>query len=49
MNKLFCDVVTRTARPGDSVWVHDYHLVLLPVLLRRRVKGNPWYGGAYRG
>src|SRR4029079_7015544 len=24
-------------RPGDTIWVHDYHLMLLPALLRQRL------------
>jgi trehalose 6-phosphate synthase/phosphatase len=33
-NRAFRDAVLREARPGDRVWVHDYHLLLLPQLLR---------------
>jgi trehalose 6-phosphate synthase/phosphatase len=33
-NRLFRDVVVQNVEPGDSVWVHDYHLMLLPGLLR---------------
>ena len=37
VNEVYCDAVLRTLRPGDVVWVHDYHLMLLPGLLRRRL------------
>mmetsp|Transcript_18787 Transcript_18787/g.37869 ORF Transcript_18787/g.37869 Transcript_18787/m.37869 type:complete len:1007 (+) Transcript_18787:168-3188(+) len=37
VNQQFADVVLRLSRPGDLLWVHDYHLFLLPLLLR---KGN---------
>lgn len=37
-NKTFCDKVVEIAEDGDIVWVHDYHLMLLPQMLRERVK-----------
>jgi trehalose 6-phosphate synthase/phosphatase len=37
VNKAFCDEVMRVARPGDRIWVHDYQLMLLPQLLRKRL------------
>ncbi len=36
VNERFCDAVLEAVRPGDTVWVHDYHLMLLPRLLRER-------------
>jgi trehalose 6-phosphate synthase/phosphatase len=33
-NHRFRDAVLEVVRPGDMVWVHDYHLMLLPGLLR---------------
>lgn len=33
-NEEFARVVAKELRPGDVVWVHDYHLFLLPRLLR---------------
>jgi trehalose 6-phosphate synthase/phosphatase len=36
VNQLFCEVVLEIVEPGDIVWVHDYHLMLLPRLLRQR-------------
>jgi len=33
-NRRFRDEVVERARPGDTVWVHDYQLMLLPRLLR---------------
>jgi len=32
----FADVVMHESRPGDLIWVHDYHLLLLPGELARR-------------
>ena len=37
-NELFCEAVLNVAKPGDIVWVHDYQLLLLPQMLRERVK-----------
>ena len=39
VNERFADTVASSLRHGDKVWVHDYHLMLLPRLLRERV---PW-------
>jgi trehalose 6-phosphate synthase/phosphatase len=33
-NERFRDAVLEHLRPGDLVWIHDYHLMLLPRLLR---------------
>src|SRR3954453_3610219 len=37
VNERFADVVTQHYEPGDLIWVHDYQLLLLPQLLRRRL------------
>ena len=37
VNERFADAVAALWRPGDMVWVHDYHLMRLPALLRQRV------------
>lgn len=34
VNRLFSQAVVKMVKPGDTVWVHDYHLFLLPRLLR---------------
>ncbi|MBI2676046.1 MAG: bifunctional alpha,alpha-trehalose-phosphate synthase (UDP-forming)/trehalose-phosphatase [Candidatus Aenigmarchaeota archaeon] len=39
VNEAFCDAVMEVAKPGDLIWVHDYHLMLLPKLLRKRLDG----------
>ena len=36
-NEVFAEVVAAQYRPGDLVWIHDYQLLLLPGLLRRRL------------
>ncbi|MFN3242372.1 MAG: bifunctional alpha,alpha-trehalose-phosphate synthase (UDP-forming)/trehalose-phosphatase [Planctomycetota bacterium] len=37
INERFADEVAREWRPGDRIWVHDFHLMLLPQLLRERL------------
>ncbi len=37
VNRLFCERVLETARPDDVVWVQDYHLMLLPQMLREKM------------
>src|ERR687889_940292 len=36
VNERFADIVAEHYRPGDLIWIHDYQLLLLPDLLRRR-------------
>ncbi len=33
-NRIFCQAVVERHQPDDLVWVHDYHLMLLPQMLR---------------
>ncbi|KAF7344346.1 Trehalose-6-phosphate phosphatase [Mycena sanguinolenta] len=33
-NEAFASAITAVYRPGDLIWVHDYHLLLVPKLLR---------------
>ncbi|MFT7444333.1 MAG: trehalose 6-phosphate synthase/phosphatase, partial [Granulosicoccus sp.] len=35
-NEKFADAIMEIAEDGDTVWVHDYHLFLLPKILRER-------------
>lgn len=37
VNEAFRDSVLGAARESDSIWVHDYHLMLLPRLLREHL------------
>ncbi len=37
VNELFADTVARIAAPNSTIWIHDYHLMLLPRLLRERL------------
>lgn len=37
VNGLFCDELLKIVEPGDSVWVHDFQLMLLPRMLREKL------------
>jgi len=37
VNNLFCNAVMEIAKPDDVIWIHDYHLMLLPKLLRENL------------
>src|SRR5437899_12924232 len=39
VNRRFAEVIAAHHRPGDLVWVHDYHLMLVPQLVRELVPG----------
>ena len=34
VNERFCEAALAEARPGDTLWIQDYHLMLLPSMLR---------------
>ncbi|WP_345211660.1 bifunctional alpha,alpha-trehalose-phosphate synthase (UDP-forming)/trehalose-phosphatase [Mucilaginibacter gynuensis] len=34
VNRKFADAVIAIAEPGDTIWIHDYQLLLLPGLVR---------------
>ena len=37
VNKLYAKAIIAKAKPGDTIWVHDYHLLLLPQLIREKL------------
>ncbi|CAM3240091.1 alpha,alpha-trehalose-phosphate synthase (UDP-forming) [Rhodothermus bifroesti] len=37
VNQRFATTVIQSYQPGDVIWVHDYHLMLVPGLVRRAV------------
>ncbi|HEV8319792.1 MAG TPA: bifunctional alpha,alpha-trehalose-phosphate synthase (UDP-forming)/trehalose-phosphatase [Vicinamibacterales bacterium] len=39
VNERFAAAVAREYRDGDVVWIHDYHLLLVPGLLRAHLRG----------
>ncbi|KAL5389159.1 hypothetical protein DPSP01_002474 [Paraphaeosphaeria sporulosa] len=38
-NRLFAKAIAKDVQDNDMVWVHDYHLMLLPAMLREEI-GN---------
>ena len=36
VNQKFCSAIMEVIEPGDTVWIHDYQLLLLPSLIRAR-------------
>lgn len=38
VNNLYAEQIAETINEGDVVWIHDYHLMLLPRILREKVK-----------
>ncbi len=41
VNRAFADAVVNELRPDDILWVHDYHLMLLPKLVREKFPDIP--------
>jgi trehalose 6-phosphate synthase/phosphatase len=37
VNERFAELAARHYQPGDTIWVHDYQLMLVPGLLRKRL------------
>jgi trehalose 6-phosphate synthase/phosphatase len=37
INERFADETAARYQPGDLIWVHDYHLMLVPAMLRLRL------------
>lgn len=37
VNELFAKTVASVIDEKDTVWIHDYHLMLLPAMLRKRI------------
>ncbi|UCH87917.1 MAG: bifunctional alpha,alpha-trehalose-phosphate synthase (UDP-forming)/trehalose-phosphatase [Thermoplasmata archaeon] len=37
VNELFCDAVLKVAKPKDTIWIHDYQLLLLPQMVREKL------------
>ena len=36
VNRLFMGALSKIAKEGDMIWVHDYHLGLLPDMIRKK-------------
>ncbi len=37
VNQKYCDVILEMAEPEDTIWIHDYQLLLLASMLRERL------------
>lgn len=40
VNEFFCDAVMDVAKEDDIIWIHDYHLMVLPKLIREKMPGS---------
>lgn len=40
VNMLFAQEIMKDVRDGDLIWVHDYHLMMLPEMLRQQLAGK---------
>ncbi|KAI5180171.1 trehalose 6-phosphate synthase [Nematocida sp. AWRm80] len=37
VNRMFCNELLKLVKKGDILWVHDYHLMLLPEMVKEKV------------
>jgi len=37
VNKKYADIVLKNLKPNDKVWIHDYHLLLLPMMIKEKL------------
>ncbi len=37
VNRRFADAIVRDHQDGDLIWIHDYHLMLVPAMVRREL------------
>ncbi|CAG8621597.1 9808_t:CDS:10 [Funneliformis mosseae] len=37
INQSFADTITENYQPGDIIWVNDYHLLLVPGMIRKKL------------
>ena len=38
MNQLFADKIVANWKQGDLIWIHDYHIFLVPSLVRKKLR-----------
>ena len=41
INRVFAEALLKILRPDDLLWIHDYHLLLLPGLIREKFPDLP--------
>jgi trehalose-6-phosphate synthase len=37
LNQAFADKVVKNYKRGDTIWIHDYHLLLVPGMIRKKL------------
>ena len=37
VNQKFCDEIIKVAKSNDTIWIHDYQLMLLPQMIREHL------------
>ena len=37
VNTIFCEEAVKVIEPGDTVWIQDYQLMLLPAMIREKI------------
>ncbi|KAK3488530.1 glycosyltransferase family 20-domain-containing protein [Neurospora crassa] len=37
VNQAFADKIVKNWKKGDTVWIHDYHLLLVPGMIRKKI------------
>lgn len=37
VNKIFYEKILEVVKPGDIIWIHDFHLLMLPGILREKL------------
>lgn len=37
VNQAFADKIVKNWKRGDSIWIHDYHLLLVPQMIRKKL------------
>ncbi|KAI0409724.1 family 20 glycosyltransferase [Xylaria palmicola] len=37
VNQAFADKIVKNWKRGDTIWIHDYHLLLLPSMIRQKL------------
>lgn len=38
VNEAYADRIISSYKHGDTIWVHDYHLLLVPLLVRKKIQ-----------
>ncbi len=41
VNQIFADEIVENYVEGDRIWIHDYHLMLVPNMVREKLPGIP--------